>query len=278
MNLLILVVLYHISPKESETLSSLQKSIDVLCYGNHRILLRDNSEQPYSDETLEELKKSLSPLDVSYWHDGNNKSLSEVYNIAIQQYLSDQEYLVLLDHDSHFESGFWKALFESYQLHPHCALFLPIIQQNTDIISPSHVHGFKGSYWKKPQYGFVTTRNNTAINSGMVIAGRYLKGEFKGYDEKLRFYNTDNYFMWRYGQHHSHFCVIHYTLQHTLNFYDPAEPFEKKAQRYREMRTSAIYLAKLKSSWLAGLMYLYYDIFSVKCAILNREPRFIFLR
>ena len=117
-----------------------------------------------------------------------------------------------------------------------------------------------------------------AILSVRAGSGRYLKGGFEGYDENLRFYNTDNYFMWKYGQQYTHFCVIRYTLQHTLNFYDPAETFDKKAQRYREMRTSAIYLARLKSFWLALLMYLYYDVFSIKCAILNREIRFIFLR
>ncbi len=278
MNLLILVVLYHVSPEESETLSSLQKSIETLGKGHHRLLLRDNSEHPYSIDTLERLKMSLSPLNVHYWQDGENKSLSAIYNIVIRQYLSEQQHLVLLDHDSHFEEGFWKALFESHQAHPHCSLFLPIIKQGSDIISPSWVHGFKGSYWKKKQYGLVTTRHSTAINSGMVISGRYLKGGFEGYDENLRFYNTDNYFMWKYGQQYTHFCVIRYTLQHTLNFYDPAETFDKKAQRYREMRTSAIYLARLKSFWLALLMYLYYDVFSIKCAILNREIRFIFLR
>ena len=52
MNLLILVVLYHVSPEESETLSSLQKSIETLGKGHHRLLLRDNSEHPYSIDTL----------------------------------------------------------------------------------------------------------------------------------------------------------------------------------------------------------------------------------
>ena len=146
MNLLILVVLYHVSPEESETLSSLQKSIETLGKGHHRLLLRDNSEHPYSIDTLERLKMSLSPLNVHYWQDGENKSLSAIYNIVIRQYLSEQQHLVLLDHDSHFEEGFWKALFESHQAHPHCSLFLPIIKQGSDIISPSWVHGFKGSY------------------------------------------------------------------------------------------------------------------------------------
>ena len=67
MNLLILVVLYHVSPEESETLSSLQKSIETLGKGHHRLLLRDNSEHPYSIDTLERLKMSLSPLNVHYW-------------------------------------------------------------------------------------------------------------------------------------------------------------------------------------------------------------------
>lgn len=278
MNLVILVVVYQLSPKQSATICSLSQSAKLLSTISHHIILRDNSSKPYGEIEKKQLHHLMEGLNVTYWHDGQNISLSQIYNRVIQKEIKETDYLVLLDHDSSFDSNYFQAFLHAKQQAPNCLLFLPMIQQGEDIISPSNVFLFKGSYWKKKRYGLVSTHHHTSINSGMIISGHYLLKQFLGYDEKLRFYNTDNYFMWKFSQQESFFFVLDYTVHHTLNFYDPSEPFEKKKARYQEMRKSAIYLAYLKSPILAFLTYLYYDIFSIKCCILNKESRFLFLR
>lgn len=278
MHLVILVVIYQLSPLQSATLRSLSKSGKSLSALGHRIIIRDNSSSPFGEKEQEELQQILSELNYQYWHDGENKSLSQIYNHVIRKEISHTDYLLLLDHDTDFDGGFITSFLKAHNQSPSCSLFLPIIRQDKAIISPSNVFRFKGSYWKKARLGLIPSHRHTAINSGMIISGRYLLDKFEGYDEKLKFYNTDNFFMWKYAQKESHFHVLDYSIHHTLNFYDPDECFEKKKSRYQEMRSSALYLARLQSPLFALLTYFYYDIFSIKCSLLYKEPRFLFLR
>lgn len=278
MHLVILVVVYRLSPRQSATLLSLENSKEVLSALPHRIILRDNSSSPFGEKEKENLQHMFSGLNHQYWHDGENLSLSQIYNDVIRGEITPADHLILLDHDTTFDGNFFKAFLKAHAQSPSCPLFLPLIRQGKDIISPSDMFLFKGSYWKEARSGLVSTHRHTAINSGMIISGQYLLNEFEGYDEKLKFYNTDNYFMWKYGRSQSHFYVLDYSIHHTLNFYDPTESFEKKKARYREMRKSALYLAYLKSPFLGILTYFYYDIFSIKCSLVNKEPRFLFLR
>lgn len=278
MNLVILVVLYQVPPQKSETIRSLSDCAAILKQHAHKIILRDNSPMPYTQEQKGELTALLQDLDYEYRHDGCNQSLSEIYNTIIAHDITEEQMLILWDDDSCFDSHYFQTLATATQRAPQCALFLPIIRQGQQIISPSRVVGFKGSYWKKEQHGHVSTRHNTAINSGMAIRATYLLRRFKGYDTHLKFYNTDNFFMWQYGKTNSFFYVLPCTVHHHLDFYNPTASFSSAKARYREMRTSAIYLAGLKSSFLRILTYIYYDLFSIKCALLRKDLRYLFLR
>lgn len=278
MQLLIFVVIYNLSPQDSATLQSLAASVKMLRGCCRQIIVRDNSSRPYDELQRAQLQAMLQDIDVSYWHDGTNLPLSRLYNTVIREQLLPTDFLLLLDHDTTFDGDFFSALGESLQHSPSCNLFLPIVKQGNDIVSPSYLHLCKGSYWKTEKTGLISVRHHNAINSGMVISGRYLKQCFNGYDERLLFYGTDQDFFQQYSQTNSQCYVLPYVLQHSLNFYDPKESFEKKAARLREIRRAGLILARKRGVFLWLLTYLYFDAFSIKTALRLHEPRYLLLR
>lgn len=271
----ILVVLYKLRPSDSETLRSLSRCTSLT--ENDRVIVRDNSPQPLDPDGQRMLKKLLWHVPYTYEHNGQNESLSVIYNQTIKT-LHSGEYLVLMDHDSAFGDNYFTEAGKAIRANTHIPLFLPLIYCGKHLVSPSYFRVFKGSYWKKERVGLVPSRNQTAINSGMVIAADYLLNEYGGYDERLKFYGTDNYFMLRYGQTQPYFCTFPCRMNHTLNFYDPKEPFESKARRFREIRRSLILCMSVQSRWAKWLAALYMDVYSVKYAIIQRDARFIFMR
>ena len=123
----------------------------------------------------------------------------------------------------------------------------------------------------------MTTKHVTAINSGMIISSKYLKNSFEGYDERIKFYFTDNDFMSRYDSSHDKLFVLDYKMKHTLDFYKKGESFEKKKRRFRDLRRSFLILMK-RQGWLAyTLTQLYLFVYSVKFSIIQRDIRYIFV-
>ena len=54
--------------------------------------------------------------------------------------------------------------------------------------------------WKEKLTGVLKINNRFAINSGMVIDAHYLANTFKGYDERIKFYGTDDDFILKYDE------------------------------------------------------------------------------
>lgn len=276
--LIILVVIYKLLPEGSATLRALAACRQWLLQHGHHIIVRDNSPEQLSEEQQAHLRMMFVDCSIEYQHDGRNLSLSQVYNRVIRERLSEHDFLLLLDHDTTFEVGLLETFATAQRANPNVDLFLPIIRSGECIVSPSHQRWFKGSYWRVAQQGLISTRRVTAINSGMFISGRYLRGAFGGYDERLAFYGTDNYFMWRYAQQHDELYILDYTVHHVLNFYAEDEPVESRVNRLRAMRQAGLVLERLRYPWLYPLVYLYWDVFSIKCAIKQRNSKFLFVR
>lgn len=274
----ILVVLYNMSPNNSETLQSLANCRKVLSQFSHLVIVRDNNKLPLSPLEMKELTQVLSSINFEYWHDGHNKPLSEIYNHIISNRLNLNQTLVLWDQDSKFSQSYFEKLNAAQIEYPEIPLFLPIVKNRGNIVSPGNIIAFKGSYWKQPKLGLVHSKAHTAINSGMAIRGEYLINRFSLYDTNLKFYHTDHYFMWKYSQTESSFYVLDTIVEHDLAFESSNETFEQQAKRYKEIRKSGIYLAGLKSIWLKLLCYIYFDIFSIKIAVLRKNWKYAFLR
>lgn len=269
------VVIYRKKPRESSTLASLARLGDRW-QDQVRVLLWDNSPEPWDNATVEEAKAWLR-LPLDYRHNGGeNIGLSTLYNRSIRE-MDEHDYLWILDDDSLFEPAFIEKAVSAIQANPTVDLFLPIVRSNHLIASPAHLRLFKGHFYKAVTPGLMSSRHRTAINSGMIVSGRYLKGDFPGYDEQLSFYGTDNDFMMRYRDQRTEFYVLDYTMSHSLDFYHADEPFEKKSARFVAQNRSLIHLMRRRGLLSTLGVHLYLFAFSCKYALLHRDPRYLFV-
>lgn len=272
---LIVIVLYGKCLSESSSICSLMASGNLL-QGRCRLIVWDNSPTPCHPEEIESLQDRIG-LTLDYRHNqGDNVPLSVLYNRTIPL-LSEGEMLVILDDDSVFDADLFTKADQAIHTYPDADLFLPVVRNGKDIVSPAAMVGFKGHYLQEVQPGPMPCHHRTAINSGMIISARYLKHEFEGYDERIRFYFTDNDFMSRFTASHQQFIVLDYTVQHTLNFYARGEDFETKSRRLRELRRSFLILMRRRGILAYLSTWLYLVVYSIKFAIIQRDVRYIFV-
>lgn len=269
------VVIYQKKPAESSTLISLS-SLKCQWKDHVRLLLWDNSPEPWDEGTTDQAKKMLG-LPMEYRHNGGaNIGLSTLYNRTIAE-LSDDEFIWLLDDDSHFDSSILEQMEKAVDECPAIDLFLPLVYSNHRLVSPAQMKLFKGRFLKEIKPGVTSSKNRTAINSGMMIHSRYLKGDFEGYDEELTFYGTDNDFMMKYRRQRKQFYVIDYNMTHSLDFYEKDESYEKKSARFVEQNRAWIHLMR-REGWLATIaVQLYLFAFSCKYAIVHHDLRYMFI-
>jgi len=225
---LILIVLYKCKVKESLSFISLLESSEYL--SNSKLILWDNSPSIQSVD----VNNISSFQQAEYIHTPENMSLSKIYNRVIQEN-EKYDYMIILDQDSSFSSDYLEKINKAINKHPTINLFLPLIKSDKTIVSPGNYKIFKGSYWKKEKYGIINSKNILAINSGMVINFNYLKNSYKGYDERLRFYGIDTFFMFEYSKCNYSLFVIDYVFKHDSALLDEGEDCVKKIKRLKDL-------------------------------------------
>jgi len=227
--LIFLVVLYKQSVDSSNTLTSLLACKEDLKHD--KVILWDNSPQRVKYQDLEILENSFT---FQYVHTPENKALSKVYNSVIAHSISSLDYLVLLDQDSTFSKNFIFEIKNSINLNKEVNLFLPVIMVNDKIVSPARNYIIKSRLFQELNPGIINAAYLMAINSGMIISGRFLKDNFS-YDEELHFYGTDNYFMYKYSKKNSEAYILNYSISHNLSF-DSTTDFSRKLEIFREIK------------------------------------------
>lgn len=271
--LCIVTILYNKKPTNSETLCSLSGCLEEIKHFS-RIIVWDNSERELSEVEKQDLDALLKETHYSYRHNQENRALSKIYNSTIKE-LTENDYLIILDHDTTLTIDYFKQLIEAINSNPTINLFLPIVKYKSQIISPANLVYFKGSYWKHKKTGIILSKHTSAVNSGMAISGKYIKG-FE-YDERLKFYHTDNDFMIHYSKKNKYLFVLSCEINHILNSYED-EPFSKKKARYKEMRKGFLILMKQENLFIYILTHLYLLVYSIKISLIRHDFRYLFIR
>jgi len=268
----ILVVLYNKLPIESQTLNSFIKFKEKLSKFSE-LIIWDNSDKYLNSSQLAVIKDIFLPLQFEYKANGINTSLSKIYNNVIRT-INEDEFLVIFDHDSTVELSYFINLIDSINANPDINLFLPIVNCNNQIVSPANLWYFKGSYWKIAKYGKIYTKGITAINSGMVMNGKYLKTKFVGYDEDLKFYETDNDFMNKYSEDNDFLYVVDSHINHSLSIYEESS-LNDKLFRYHSAKDGCLIHLKKRNLVIYVIALLYYFALSIKYAIKYHSFRFL---
>lgn len=270
----ILIVLYKKKPFESETFKSLQKCKHLL-RGCCVTYIWDNSPELLSSDEEKDLIENNEELAIQYLSKSGNTSLSEIYNHIIKLCRRDS-LLVILDHDTSFNEAYIAEILKATESSENSDinLFLPLIISCNKIFSPSFEYfKLRSVLWKYPRVGRMPVKNMQAINSGMVIRTNYLKDAFPGYDENLRFYATDTYFMYIYRSQNKEVCVLNACLNHILNFFE--EDNTSKARRFKEQRAGNLYLSKKQNIFLYYMQCVRYIYVTIRFCMVYRTWKFI---
>ncbi|WP_187992541.1 glycosyltransferase [Vibrio harveyi] len=268
MNKLILVVIYDVNLSDSSTINSLINSVEEI--KGDTIFVWDNSKQIQEYDNIKSFFNDNGVRFV-YEHHPENLPLSRLYNSVIQRFNSTHDYLFLFDHDSTFDKRFFLEVdkYKNRRIH----LFLPIVKYKNKIVSPTRKIFLKGFYFNNKPSGFKEASNISAINSGMVISFEFLRTKFIGYDERLKFYGTDDYFMMNYCKNEEKLFILNYEFEHDLTLSTLNQPSDKLINSYKQMLEawSVIY----SDSSLIYLVKMYSVVHSMYTAFKFKNKRFL---
>ena len=210
----ILVVVFNKPFGESTTLTELLYISKSGILKQARLIIWDNSLVKVDATELDLLKEYLG--DIVIVHTPENLPLSKIYNNVINNYIQPADYLILLDHDTLITKEYFTEIIDKVSANNSPDLLLPRVIVNGKIESPAYQYILFSKRWTRHLSGFYNSRYVTAINSGMVISGRFLASGFK-YDERLLFYGTDTFMMYEYCKFNSKFYLLNVDLKHDLN-------------------------------------------------------------
>jgi cellulose synthase/poly-beta-1,6-N-acetylglucosamine synthase-like glycosyltransferase len=263
--ILVLVVVYKTDPALSDSLRTLVAN--DYPRNQLRVIVWDNS--PNSIANLEFLQKE----GFEYYLTPENLSLSVIYNKVITKHLRGDEYLLLLDQDTLLPKDFLRVVESAVSKDSDIDLFLPMVRANNSWVSPINYLIGWGRSWGLPRSGRMRANNICAINSGMLIAAKYLKNEYPGYDERLRFYGTDTQFMLDYMSRRCELVVLDSVLEHDLSFFSGSA--SSRANKFYQMRSAYSYIYEDKSALQRTSLWLVMLIISLFYSVKYKDLKFL---
>lgn len=230
--LTILICLYNKHLKESQTLQSLFKIQNINSFTE--IVIWDNSVDSLDEDSLFLLRTHFTK--INYKHTPENTPLSVIYNTVIKNQKNPNGYLMICDDDSKIAIDFFESLKYYWAKNKTTNLFLPIIYSNNIIVSPAKNYLIKTIFFKNLKPGNISSKNLNAINSCMVISNRVFINGFR-YDERLHFYGTDSYFMFKFVQKYKTLVVLNQIVIHDLNF-NTSTNIEDRVRIFKQIKKS----------------------------------------
>lgn len=267
-----LIVLYNKPLCTCETCSSILNWSKEARSSINELYVWNNSPYFIPSDEKQDFLRYFPETKVSFYEDGINHPLSFVYNEIIKQ-TDEKGILVLWDHDSNVPEKYVKELLLLVKTHEDINLFLPQILFNEHLVSPGRMFYFWGRTMSEISSGKQSAKNLTAINSGMAIRCNYIKNIFPGYNPKIRFYGTDNDFMYKYRTQNESLYVMSIQLKHELNSFSKTD-LGDSILRYRDIKNGIIQLSKGFPFFIRLLSWFYIFIQSTKLNIKNKTTGF----
>ena len=206
------LVLYKTRLEDSETFVSLSDSLkssklimDIVVY--------DNSPTPMVTAP-ECINDSWT---IHYIHDETNPGVSKAYNegIRIAQKLN-KEWVLLLDQDTIFPGDAITRYFRAIHKYKGRFLFAPILKSGNKIWSPCRYFLKRGFHLNSVDIGISSIKNTSLLNSGMLLHTSIFE-KTGMFNEKLKLYFSDFYFIEQYREHFSDFVVIDLLCAHRIS-------------------------------------------------------------
>lgn len=270
MNLKIIVVIYKKSLSCSSTLMSLIKqgkdeeiSGELIIYDNSPLTM-------YEPGIIEKLEHMFS---ITYNHTPKNLTLREIYNFEIETIELD-DYILFLDDDTNLPVNYLSDALKFINTKPHIYLFTPLIYTRDKLYSPHKSYSFISKPLKEIVCGICSTKNYSAINSGMIVKGEYfIKSGFR-YPSFVDFYGTDKVFFDYYSSLHNEFYIMDLHVEHDVSNHPQNSSNEEYVKVLNKVNMFWIrYLARQKKS--VFLYRVFMLLYALKISVEKRD--FIFL-
>ena len=271
---IILVVLYNENITSSITISSLLKNNCLT--DDFYLIVWDNSIEILQNDELDILEQNNIQYD--YIHRNENTSLSKIYNEVIDCYCQITDKIFIFDQDTVVDGIYFKLVHEAVFENKDIGLFLPYVEKDGKIISPSKFRvAINYSFFvnELKLIGRRKAKNGIAFGSGMCLKSEIFKNSILKFDENLNFYGVDYKFVLDYGDLNSCFYVIDYKLEHDLSFMKE-EDVRVKIGRYNSNSYAWLYLLSVRFNCLfrfIGTCRLFFD--TIRLSLKYKETEFV---
>ncbi len=221
-SILVVLALYERKLEESQTYVSLSEALrKTNCCAS--LFVYDNS-------LISQVCSSNSFWNIHYVHDASNPGVSKAYNEGFKKAKGlNKKWLLLADHDTVFQSGFFEVLSRSIADRPSAKLLAPIARNDSVIISPFRFAFGRGKVLNKVQPQVYTLSKVRLINSGLVISMDLFEA-CDGFDERFSLDFSDLVFHHRISQRCSEVQVIDSICTQKLS--SDEKSFDKMIKRF----------------------------------------------
>lgn len=212
--ILAVVVLYNRRIEESETISSLNKSLASLNETLDLVVYDNSIEKRCESGTIFQHGCFI----IHYFHDASNPGVSKAYNFAAQYAKKiNKIWILVLDQDTNFPDDAFSTYISAVRLQQSIKLFVPILKLSDDrIISPSRYCFKRGFALKKITFGLHSLNKISPLNSGMLIELEAFS-IVGGYNEKVKLDFSDFQFIERFKKTFDHFYVVNVIALHEFS-------------------------------------------------------------
>ena len=208
------VVLYNLKIEESETIISLDRSLE-----NASMMM----DLVVYDNSLESDRESGSIFTygcfrVHYFHDDTNPGVSKAYNFAASYANSlKKSWMLLLDQDTSFPVDAISTYILALKENSTVKLLAPLLRiADGRIISPSRYCCKRGFGLKQISLGLHSFKGISPVNSGMLINLEAF-AVVGGYNEKVKLDFSDFQFIERFKKRFDLFCVVNVVATHAFS-------------------------------------------------------------
>lgn len=215
------------------------------------------------------------------WLEGNNESLSHVYNsVAAQAFEAGATHFLISDDDTDYsEQNYVCSIFNAIEFQMKSqgdafGVILPKIYSGSTLVSPGERFWFFGRLSSTVNSGMNTSRNKLAINSGVIFTKTCYEKMAPLFDERLKFYATDTAFFVKYESYYSHFYVLDTCLQHDLSEHTSDSP-ERAIFRFQEMISGFRVIFERKGYLFRGVMEIYLIVSSLRKVVSYKSVGFL---
>lgn len=225
-DVLIVIVIYDIKVKESQTINTLFESwshfknndtdkIDLIVY--------DNS---YSRSDFNDFNRDN--VDVIYIHNALNPGVSKAYNeSALIAKEKKKKYIIILDQDTSLPKNFLLEYISAINFYKGYAIYAPKLIDKNMLISPCKYLYKRGINLKDVNEGINDLKNINFLNSGLLIdLDAYM--DVDGYDESIRLYFSDFVFIDKIRKKYDLYVLINCELNHSLSSNDYSKLCDSK--------------------------------------------------